>query len=52
MTDKIIIAVLNILHRIHKQPEFKEAWETMPNAERNYLTGDIYNIIKEVMPDD
>jgi uncharacterized NAD(P)/FAD-binding protein YdhS len=37
--------VLQILHRIGEQSEFKDAWKNLANTERNYLCGDIYNII-------
>ena len=39
-------ATMAILARIGKQAEFKEAWERLENAERNYICGDIYNIVK------
>jgi len=39
-------ATMAILARIGKQAEFKEAWEKLENAERNYICGDIYNIVK------
>jgi hypothetical protein len=47
MTDKISMATFSILSRIGAQSEFSEAWKKMENAERSYLCGDIYNIIKE-----
>jgi len=34
-----------LFRRIGEQPEFKEAFEKLPNAERNYMAGDFYNII-------
>ena len=37
--------IIALFHRIGEQPEFKEAFEKLPNAERNYLAGDFYNII-------
>jgi hypothetical protein len=37
--------VLEIMKRIGNQHDLKEAWEHMPNAERNYIAGDLYNII-------
>jgi len=45
---KISEATMRVLERIGIQAEFSEAWKKMENAERNYLCGDIYNIIKEV----
>ena len=39
-------ATMAILARIGKQAEFKAAWERLENAERNYICGDIYNIVK------
>jgi hypothetical protein len=47
MNDKISVATMRVLERIGIQAEFSEAWKKMENAERNYLCGDIYNIIKE-----
>ena len=44
--DPLNYATMAILARIGKQAEFKEAWEKLENAERNYICGDIYNIVK------
>ena len=44
--DPISDAVLKIFKRIGEQFEFKEIWNTLPNAERSYLAGDFYNIIQ------
>jgi hypothetical protein len=44
--DPLNYATMAILARIGKQVEFKEAWEKLENAERNYICGDIYNIVK------
>jgi hypothetical protein len=41
---------MDILKRFGEQPEFKEAWKNLPNAERNYLCGDIYNIVARSRP--
>jgi hypothetical protein len=47
ITEKqISSATLLILKRIGEQPEFKKDYESLLNAERNYLCGDIYNIIQ------
>jgi len=51
MSDKISLAAMAVWKRIGEQHEFKEVWEKLENAERSYIVGDIYNIIKEVMPD-
>ena len=37
--------IFALFRRIGEQPEFKEAFEKLPNAERNYMAGDFYNII-------
>lgn len=50
MNGKINKATMKVLHRIGRQPEFKDAWERLENAERDYLCGDIYNIIKRGEP--
>ena len=44
--DPLNYVTMAILARIGKQVEFKEAWEKLENAERNYICGDIYNIVK------
>ena len=37
--------IFALFRRIGEQPEFKEAFEKLPNAERSYMAGDFYNII-------
>jgi len=37
--------IIALFRRIGEQPEFKEAFEKLPNAERNYMAGDFYNIL-------
>ena len=37
--------IVALFRRIGEQPEFKEAFEKLPNAERNYMAGDFHNII-------
>ena len=37
--------IFALFRRIGEQPEFKEVFEKLPNAERNYMAGDFYNII-------
>jgi hypothetical protein len=37
--------IVALFHRIEKQPEFKDAFVKLPNAERSYMAGDFYNII-------
>jgi hypothetical protein len=37
--------ILALFHRIGEQSDLKEVWDKIPNAERNALAGDFYNII-------
>jgi len=39
--------IIALFRRIGEQPDLKEEWEKMPNAERNCMAGAFYNIIKE-----
>lgn len=47
--DPISKATLDILKRVGNQSEFSESWKSLPNAERSYLAGDIYNIIRDAL---
>ena len=44
--DPVSHATMMILLRISKQAEFKEVWQNLENAERNYICGDIFNLVK------
>ena len=39
--------IIALFRRIGQQLELKEEWKKLPNAERNAMAGDFYNIIKE-----
>jgi len=41
-------AVLDIIRRIQNQPELKDHWNNMLNAEKNYFVGDVFNIVNKV----
>ena len=37
--------IVALFRRIGEQPDFKEAFEKLPNAERSAMAGDFYNIL-------
>jgi hypothetical protein len=48
--DMMRTMIIKLFRRIGEQPELKEQWSKLANAERTYIAGDFYNIIMKNLP--